>query len=122
MAHEPVNFSVTLTDSSGQWFNHQTQKIDKALNVMANAILADSRMVAPKKSGAMRENATIVQGSMAVAVFYPGPYAGYQERGARLDGSHVVRNYTTPGTGKNYLEAAGKRDVEKGIRWFLSHS
>lgn len=122
MAHEPVKFSVKLTDTSGQWFNHQLERIDKALATMGNSILADSRMIAPKKSGGMRELAKVVKGHRAVAVVYPGPYAGYQERGAREDGSHVARNYTTHGTGKHYLETTGKRNIEKGIKWFLSHS
>lgn len=37
-------------------------------------------------------------------VTYNTPYAAYQHEGVRADGSHVVRNYTTPGSGKKYLE------------------
>lgn len=37
------------------------------------------------------------------------PYASYQERGSRYDGSHVVRHYTTPGTGKEFA----KKSVNK---------
>lgn len=33
-------------------------------------------------------------------------YAAYQERGMRRDGTHVVKNYSTPGTGKDYLKGA----------------
>lgn len=47
------------------------------------------------------------------------PYAAYQERGKRLDGTHVVRHYTTPGTGKEFA----KKSVEKTMtnaRRFLS--
>lgn len=33
-------------------------------------------------------------------------YAAYQERGARRDGSHVVKNYTTAGTGPHWFQKA----------------
>lgn len=33
-------------------------------------------------------------------------YAAYQERGARQDGSHPVRNYSTPGTSSGYFRRA----------------
>lgn len=33
-------------------------------------------------------------------------YATYQERGMRADGSHVVRNYSTPGTSKGFFKRA----------------
>src|SRR3990167_10115193 len=33
-------------------------------------------------------------------------YAAYQERGMRRDGSHQVKRYTTPGTGKQWFKGA----------------
>lgn len=33
-------------------------------------------------------------------------YAAYQERGARADGSHRVRNYSTPGTSSGWFKRA----------------
>lgn len=39
------------------------------------------------------------------------PYASYQERGMRYDGSHKVKHYTTPGTGPWFAKNA----VEKVI-------
>lgn len=33
-------------------------------------------------------------------------YAAYQERGARRDGSHAVKNYSTPGTSKGFFKRA----------------
>ena len=38
-------------------------------------------------------------------------YAAYQERGRREDGSHVVRNYTTPGTGAGWFLAAIQNEL-----------
>lgn len=33
-------------------------------------------------------------------------YAGYQWYGMRIDGTHVVEHYTTPGTGKAWVDTA----------------
>ena len=41
-------------------------------------------------------------------------YAGYQYFGIRADGTHKVRNYTTPGTGKLWVEVA---QASKGANW-----
>ena len=41
-------------------------------------------------------------------------YAGYQYFGIRADGTHKVRNYTTPGTGKLWVEVA---QAANGANW-----
>ena len=41
-------------------------------------------------------------------------YAAYQWYGMRVDGTHVVENYTTPGTGKMWVEQAR---AESGDNW-----
>ena len=43
-----------------------------------------------------------------------GVYAGYQWFGARADGSHQVKHYTTPGTGSAWVDKA--KDVH-GEEW-----
>lgn len=122
MASKPVQFQVTLTDSSGRWFNGQISKMNAALNIMGAAILKDSQIKVPRKSGNLRDSARVISGNKQVAIVYPGPYGGYQERGERRDGSHKVRHYTSAGTGKNYLKSTGDAVVERGLRWFLSRS
>lgn len=122
MPAKPVKFSVKLTDSSGKWFNHQVSRMNAALNIMGATILKDSQIKVPRKSGSLRDSARVISGNKQVAVIYPGPYAGYQERGERADGTNKVHHYTTAGTGKNYLKSTGDAVVERGIRWFLSHS
>lgn len=37
---------------------------------------------------------------------WPNVYAGYQWYGMRVDGTHVVEHYTTPGTGKAWVDTA----------------
>lgn len=41
-------------------------------------------------------------------------YAGYQWYGMRIDGTHVVEHYTTPGTGKAWVDTAR---AENQVTW-----
>ena len=52
----------------------------------------------PYNEGTLRQYK--VQGNL---IIYDQPYAKYQYYGMREDGTHVVKNYTTPGTG-NYWD------------------
>lgn len=52
-------------------------------------------MSAGMSKGSLRNNVSITVDSIT----YESNYASYQYFGKRKDGSHVVRNYTTPGTG-----------------------
>jgi hypothetical protein len=49
----------------------------------------------PKDEGNLRTNVSIDNNTIT----YESPYARYQYYGVREDGSHQVKNYTTPGTG-----------------------
>ena len=40
-------------------------------------------------------------------------YAAYQWYGMRVDGTHVVEHYTTPGTGKAWVDTARTENKEK---------
>lgn len=40
-------------------------------------------------------------------------YAAYQWYGMRVDGTHVVEHYTTPGTGKAWVDTARAENKEK---------
>lgn len=40
-------------------------------------------------------------------------YAAYQWYGMRVDGTHVVENYTTPGTGKAWVDTARAENKKK---------
>lgn len=123
--NEPIHFSVTLTDNTGQWFTHQLTRINRALHSMGKTIKNESLMKAPKKDGPMRESAQVIDGNKAVIVIYGGgeiQYAGYQERGKRRDGSYAVKRYTTPGTSAHFLENTGKNVTKRGLRWLLSRS
>lgn len=49
----------------------------------------------PMDEGNLRTNVDV----QTDKIIYESPYATYQYYGMREDGSHVVRKYTTPGTG-----------------------
>lgn len=125
MAQTPTSVRVTLNDKSGVWFNHEMNKIDAVLDSMAKAVINEADMRVPYKNGTLRDSHRIVKGHKAVAIIYGGGpirYGDYQERGKRRDGTHVVRNYSTAGTGKEYLQTSGKNVTKRGIKWLLSHS
>ena len=61
----------------------------------------------PKDKGSLRARTRHeMVSSSRYRVVVPLEYAAFQERGSRFDGSHVVRHYTTPGTGKGWFQAA----------------
>lgn len=50
---------------------------------------------------------------------YISPYAGYQYHGIRQDGTHEVKRYTTPGTGKYWdklMISAEMSDIVKEVQ------
>jgi hypothetical protein len=56
------------------------------------------------------------------SITYEVPYAEYQYYGMRKDGTHVVRNYTTPGTGTYWdkrMWSAEKNDVVKEVADYI---
>lgn len=119
---KPVKFQVAIKDFSQAWLFSQTSKLNRVVDTMAKNILHDSQMIVPRRSGHLRRSAKIISENLSATVIYPGPYAGYQERGERADGTHKVRRYTSANTGKSYLRHAGDRVTAKGIKWYLSHS
>lgn len=68
----------------------------------------------PMDTGALRTN--IYETSSSIT--YESPYATYQYYGERNDGTHVVRNYTTPNTGSYWdrrMVSAEINDVVKEV-------
>ena len=64
------------------------------------------------EEGNLRANVSITSDTIT----YESPYAKYQYKGMREDGSRVVKNYTTPGTGSYWdkrMVSAEINDVVK---------
>lgn len=50
------------------------------------------------------------------SITYESPYASYQYYGMREDGTHVVQNYTTPGTGSYWDERMVNVEINEVIK------
>lgn len=69
----------------------------------------------PMRDGNLRKNVMVTN----QAIYYMSPYAEYQYRGQRKDGSHKVKNYTTPGTGHHWdqrMKSAEMDDLLKELK------
>ncbi len=72
----------------------------------------------PKDEGNLRTIVDIQNDSIT----YEMPYAEYQYYGMRRDGTHVVRNYTTLGTGPYWdkrMVSAEMQDVVKEVQNYI---
>ena len=57
------------------------------------------------------------------SITYEMPYAHYQYMGMREDGTHVVQNYTTPGTGPYWdkrMVSAEMQDIVKEVQNYIN--
>lgn len=89
------------------------QASERAMYALAEQMLADSERFVPYSAGSiqsagnLRESGKVVKGENGVFyLVYDAVYALYQWYGVRADGSHRVQHYTTPGTGKMWVDAA----------------
>ncbi len=97
------------------------QASQQAAYALAEQMLADSERFVPYSAGSsqsagnLRESGKVVRGENGVMyLVYDAVYALYQWYGVRADGTHKVSRYTTPGTGKQWVEAAR---AQYGDRW-----
>lgn len=73
----------------------------------------------PMDEGNLRTNVSIETSR----IIYESPYASYQYYGQRADGSHKVRNYTTPGTGPYWdkrMVSAEMNDVIMEVQDYIN--
>lgn len=86
-------------------------KLDQELGRKAAKIEVKAKARVPVDKGLLQNSGSTRRIRFGrFRVEFDKEYAAYQERGMRRDGSHVVKRYTTPGTGKHYLESSA-RDV-----------
>lgn len=75
----------------------------------------------PMDEGNLRINVDL---SDPTKIVYQSPYARYQYYGVREDGTRIVQNYTTPGTGTYWdkrMMSAEIQDVIKEVQDFIKH-
>lgn len=107
--------SVIVKTDKQKWINTINKASGVAAYALAEQMLADSEKYVPlsggssQSMGGLRESGTIVEGeSGRLYLVWDTVYALYQWFGVRADGTHRVKNYTTAGTGKQWVEAAKK--------------
>lgn len=106
--------SVKVTDNTDKVLNRMRQANRVFVRMAAEEVVKVARPITPKKDGNLRSDINItVAGLSGINIVWNKVYAQYQERGMRKDGSHVVKKYTTGGTGKGFAEKSVKRVVDK---------
>jgi len=113
--------AVIVKTNRQKWINAVNTAKDTAMYALAEQMLADSEKHVPysggssQSAGGLRESGRVVKGEDK-GIFYlvwDTVYALYQWFGVRADGTHRVHNYTTPGTGKLWVDAARKKNGDK---------
>lgn len=108
--------AVIVKTDRAKWTAAMQHATGLAKYALAEQMLADSEQFVPysggsvQSAGGLRESGHIVPGeSGRLYLVWDTVYALYQWFGVRADGTHRVRNYTTPGTGKQWVETAKAR-------------
>lgn len=73
-------------------------------NTMLNDVKTRADIVTPTKNHILGTDIRIQTRGHEGSITWNSPYAQYQERGSRADGSHKIQNYTTPGTGPGFAK------------------
>ena len=87
-------------------------------NFFTNTCYKHMDKYVPMREGNLRTVVDVKSDSIT----YESPYARYQYYGMREDGSHVVSNYTTPGTGTYWdkrMVSAEMQDVVKEVQDYI---
>lgn len=119
---DTINVEVDYKDNSKEWLTVFKTNVSSALGAMAESIRGRATMTVPRKNGYLAESGRVQGTGLEREVIFGSssvPYAAYQERGMRFDGSRVVRNYTTPGTGSRYLQNAFESVIKEGFGRFM---
>lgn len=113
--------SVIVKTNKQKWVNEINKAAGVAAYALAEQMLADSEKFVPfsagssQSAGGLRESGHVVKGEGGTMyLVYDTVYALYQWFGIRADGTHKVKNYTTAGTGRQWVDKAKE---QYGDRW-----
>lgn len=110
---------IKILDKTIKFMKEVEDANDRALNKMSVDIERTAKQNAPHDQGPLHSSGAHYQFMRLVyRVIFNKEYADYQERGARKDGTHVVKNYSKPGKGAHFLENAARAISEKGNFYF----
>lgn len=99
-----MNVSVNVKTNAAEWERLVNNASEKMLTVVAQQMLNDTLKYVPRAEGALRDSGTIDKVNGEVALVWDTPYAQSQWFGISNGGT--IKNYTTPGTTKMWVEAA----------------
>ena len=114
--------SVIVKTNREKWAQVIGKASETATYALAEQMLQDSEKYVPysggssQSAGNLRESGHVVKGEEKGIMYlvWDTVYALYQWFGIRKDGTHPVKNYTTAGTGKLWVEEARRK---YGSRW-----
>lgn len=115
--------SVRVDNKMAVFVRANEAAMERALERMGNDIFVLSQFKVPFRDGDLKSSGEHVRmGRLHRRIRYGSNgaqgYASYQHRGMRADGSRIVRNYTTSGTNKKFLEDSGKIIAPKSGQYF----
>lgn len=96
--------TVKVTTNKEAWEKAVNSASDKMLSILGQQMLNDSLRYTPKQEGALRDSGTIDKVNGEVSLVWDTPYAQAQWFGISNGGT--IKNYSTPGTTKMWVEAA----------------
>lgn len=99
--------AVIVKTDKAKWVNAINKARDMAAAALAEQMLNDSMQYVPRLNGELRSAGRVEKGeSGRQYLVWDSVYALYQWFGVRADGTHRVKNYTTPGTGTKWVDKA----------------
>lgn len=107
--------SYKITDRSPAVESTITQKASIFLRFVAEEIVNIAKPSTPASAVNPRLRNDVLKQVLGLhaIIKWDKVYAQYQEAGERADGSHKVKNYTTPGTGPHFAEKAVKQVLQR---------
>lgn len=107
--------AVTIKTDRAAWKAATDKAADFAAAALAEQMMNDSRDYIPTDGENMLRDAGRIEkpADGERDLVWDNVYAGYQWFGARADGTHEVKHYTTPGTGKAWVDEAKAANKEK---------
>lgn len=104
---------VIVTDNTSKIKMDTKIKTSLFLRLALDEVYDIARPVTPRDKGNLSRDVIRQVLGLKGRIEWRKSYASYQERGRRADGSHVVKNYTTPGTGKLFIRNSIVKVINK---------
>lgn len=107
--------SFEIKTNRAAWKAALEKAADEAAAALAEQMMSDSRDRIPDDGEhTLRDIGRIEKLDTGERdLVWSNVYAAYQWYGMRVDGTHVVENYTTPGTGKAWVDTARAENKDK---------